>query len=262
MQTEVFKREEFLKCDKKLPVIVGEDKNSKLIIEDLREINDLLVLGQTGTPRVPFIHNLITSLFLKCKPEDVKILLIDFIAVELGFLSKIPHAKFTLQNFEVDGVIWSYDKCLYALDRLAKETIYRYHKIKEAGAQNIEEYNKLAKEKMPYIVCVVESAHQVKEEDIYSVQGFIEQITSFAKESGVCLVYTTRYTSEIITKDISQCLTSKIIFKLRDDCLFKKEYVIENDEYRKHWFIRKNKPDEKLEMPFISDDEIAYYLRK
>ena len=59
MQTEVLKREEFVNCDKKLPVIVGEDENGKLVIEDLRELNSLLVVGQVGTPRVPFNYALI-----------------------------------------------------------------------------------------------------------------------------------------------------------------------------------------------------------
>ena len=201
MQTEVLKREEFVNCDKKFPVIVGEDENGKLVIEDLRELNSLLVVGQVGTPRVPFNYALICGIAQKCSPEEVKMLLIDFYGAEIGGFGRFPHAKFNLPNFDIDGAItYDYDKCLYALDRLAKEAVYRYHKIKELGAQNIEEYNKKAKEKMPYIVCVVEYPHLIKKKDIGAVEGFINQITRFSKESGICSPSTKSSTLRICAK--------------------------------------------------------------
>lgn len=273
MQTEVLKRKEFVNCDKKLPVIVGEDKNGKLIIEDLRDINNLLVVGQVGTPRVPFNYALICGLAQNCSPEEVKMLLIDFYGVEIGGFGRFPHAKFTLPNFEVNGAVtYDYDKCLYALDRLAKETVYRYHKIKELGAENIEEYNEKSKEKMPYIVCVVEYPHKVKKKDIKVVEGFINQITNFSKESGICFVYTMKNlnqyddndeTYEVLTENMINNFNSKIVFNLReiDKKLFRDFKIDEDEEFRKHWFVKQNASPQKMETPRFSDDEFNGILR-
>ena len=82
MEMNIFKSKDFLESDKKLPFVIGKDDNDKLIIEDLCEVNNLLVLGQIGTPRVPFIHSLICGLSLKCSANDVKMLLIDFMRSE------------------------------------------------------------------------------------------------------------------------------------------------------------------------------------
>lgn len=273
MQTEVLKREEFVNCDKKLPVIVGEDENGKLIIEDLRELNSLLVVGQVGTPRVPFNYALICGIAQKCSPEEVKMLLIDFYGAEIGGFGRFPHAKFNLPNFDIDGAItYDYDKCLYALDRLAKEAVYRYHKIKELGAQNIEEYNEKSKEKMPYIVCVVEYPHLIKKKDIGAVEGFINQITRFSKESGICFVYTmnnlNQYddndeTYEVLTEYMINNFNSKIVFNLRDiDKKLLKDLIIDEDEeFRKHWFVKQNSIPQKMEMPHFAANEFNEILK-
>ena len=273
MQTEVLKRDEFLESDKKLPVIVGQDESGKLIIEDLRDINNLLVVGQVGTPRVPFNYALICGIGQNCSPEEVKMPLIDFYGAELGGFGRFPHTKFTLPNFEVNGsVTYDYDKCLYALDRLAKEAVYRYHKIKELGAQNIEEYNEKAKEKMSYIVCVVEYPHKVKKKDIEVVEGFINQITNFSKESGICFVYTMKNlnqyddndeTYEVLTENMINNFNSKIVFNLReiDKKLFKDFKIDADEEFRKHWFVKQNTSPQKIEMPHFGEDEFGEILR-
>ena len=170
---------EFIECKKKIPVIVGQKENGELLIEDLLDINNLLVVGQVGTPRVVFTHLLVTGISLKCLSENVKLLLIDFGGIELLQFDKLPHIKLSLPNFEVGGVIsGNNEKCLYALDRLAKEAVVRYHKIKEHGVKTIEEYNQKVEEKMPYIVCVVEYPHRLDRKDISVVSDYINQITA------------------------------------------------------------------------------------
>ena len=161
---------------------------------------------------------------------------------------------------------------MYALDRLAKEAVYRYHKIKELGAQNIEEYNEKAKEKMPYIVCVVEYPHLVKKKDIEVVEGFINQITKFSKESGICFVYTMKNLNqyddndesyEVLTENMINNFNSKIVFNLReiDKKLFKDFKIDEDEEFRKHWFVKQNSSPQKIEMPHFGEDEFVEILR-
>ena len=184
MTTETLKRKEFIESDKKIPVIVGQKDNGELLIEDLLDINNLLSIGQIGTPRVVFTQSLVTGIAFKCSPENVKLLLIQFSGAELSIFDKLPHTKLNLPNFKIDGVVENdKEKCLYALDRLTKEAIVRYHKIKELGLKTIEEYNQKAEEKMPYIVCVVEYPHSLDERDIPVVSDYINQITDFSKET-------------------------------------------------------------------------------
>lgn len=189
METEIFKSKEFMETKAILPVITSQNEG-KIEVLDLRELGNLLVIGEMGSPRCAFVHSLICGLNLKCSPNNVKMLLIDFMGSELSCYYKLPFTKFKLPNFEVDGAITKdYEKCLHAIDRFAKETVYRYHKIKEHGAKDIDEYNKVSLEKMPYIVCVIEKTNYIKKKDIAIVQDLINQIASFSKETGVYLVY-------------------------------------------------------------------------
>ncbi len=268
----VLNSDQFLNNELKLPVIVGKDGYDNLIIENLCNLNNLLVVGQMGTPKVSFIHSLVCGLFLKCSPEEMKMLLLDFGGVELGLYDKILHTKFMLQNLEVDGPITrDYDKCIYALDRLAKESVFRYQKIKESGTQNIEEYNKQAEEKMPYIVCVVEYSHLLKKKDIQMVESFINQISSFSKEVGICLIYTlNRMMSyddknqkyEVLTKNMVDSFSSKIVFIIEDTNNLLKDYPTINFEHREHWFVKQNLTPQKMEMPFFNENEFSSLIVK
>ena len=270
MKTEVFKRNDFLECEKKIPIIVAQE-NGKLVFEDLRELETLLVVGKPGTPRCPFVHSVVASVFLKCLAENVKLLLIDFAALELVKYDFLSHTKMTLSDFEVEGVVCGNEKCLYSLDRLAKEVVYRYHKIKETGAKDIEEFNEKSEAKMPYIVCIVEYAHKVKKKDVQIVQDYIKQISEFAKETGVCLVYSmnkvntsTVYGEEydLVSKEMLDCFSSKIIFRVDDDKKLLSGFDTSEFEHREHWFKKQNGDLNKFEMPFISDEEFSEIFDK
>lgn len=273
MTTEIFKRKEFIESDKKIPVIVGQKDNGELLIEDLLDINNLLSIGQVGTPRVVFTQSLVTGIAFKCSPENVKLLLIQFSGAELSIFDRLPHTKFLLPNFQVDGVVENNkEKCLYALDRLAKEVIVRYHKIKEQGLKTIEEYNQKVEEKMPYIVCVVEYPHGLEERDIEVVSDYINQITDFSKETGICFVYTLNRLKgilednqeyKLLTETMIKNLSSKIIFNLPENEEFS-DFKIEGEEYseyRKHWFVKQNNNSIKTSMPFIEWEEISEILK-
>ena len=52
-------------------------KKFNVVIEDLLDINNLLSIGQIGTPRVVFTQSLVTGIAFKCSPENVKLLLIQ-----------------------------------------------------------------------------------------------------------------------------------------------------------------------------------------
>lgn len=274
MATEIFKRKEFIEGDKKIPVIVGQKDNGELLIEDLLDINNLLSIGQIGTPRVVFTQSLVTGIAFKCSPENVKLLLIQFSGAELSIFDKLPHTKLNLPNFKIDGVVENdKEKCLYALDRLAKEAIVRYHKIKELGLKTIEEYNQKAEEKMPYIVCVVEYPHSLDERDIPVVSDYINQITDFSKETGICFVYTLNrlkrtlednHECNLLTETMIKKLSSKVIFNLPENeefCDFKIEGE-EYSEYRKHWFVKSDNTSIKTAMPFIEWEEVKEILKK
>ena len=230
-------------------------------------------MGEIGTPRVPFTQFFISGIGLKCSAKDVKLLLIQFGGAELSIFDRLPHTKFSLPNFEVDGVVSNnYEKCLYALDRLAKESVYRYHKIKEAGLKTIEEYNRKSEEKMPYIVCVVEYPHNLEKRDIPVVQDYINQITNFSEETGICFVYTLNRLKtksveseeyELLTQTMCEKLSSKMIFRLPENEMFK-DFMIDGEDYfevRKHWFVKQNKIPIKTAMPIIDSKEICEIIK-
>lgn len=266
METQMFKSKEFMETKAILPVITSLNED-KIEVKDLRELGNLLVIGEMGSPRCAFIHSLICGLNLKCSPDNVKMLLIDFMGSELSCYYKLPFTKFKLPNFEVDGAITKdYEKCLYAIDRFAKETVYRYHKIKEQGAKDIDEYNKASQEKMPYIVCVIEKTNYIKEKDVAIVQDLINQIASFSKETGVYLIYSMERLKsnngncDLINEKMLKNFSSKIIFRINNSKLLRK-YKTQNFN-REHLQIIQNLSPKKCETPYISDEERLDIMEK
>jgi hypothetical protein len=81
---------------------------------------------------------------------------------------------------------------------------------------------------MPYIVCVVEYPHCLEERDIEVVSDYINQITDFSKETGICFVYTlNRLMSETDDGEEFELLTQKMCEKLSSKLIFKQFFLWE-----------------------------------
>ena len=127
---------------------IGVDVHGEPMKVPLNRMPHLLIAGSTGSGKSIVLHVLITALCKQMSPEMMRLVLIDPKRVELVAFAKDKH---------LDGkVIYEYDATARKLMSLVKEMEERYIKLEKTLKRDIGEYNETAKEKMPYIVTVID----------------------------------------------------------------------------------------------------------
>ena len=74
-----------------LVVGIGEDIAGTPVLADLSRMPHLLIAGATNAGKTICLHSIITSLLMRARPEQVKLILIDPKRVELMLYDGIPH---------------------------------------------------------------------------------------------------------------------------------------------------------------------------
>ena len=77
--------------DRPLDVPLGRTVTGQVMTADLTKMPHLLIAGATGSGKSVAINVIITSILLKAKPSQVKMLMIDPKKVELSVYNGIPH---------------------------------------------------------------------------------------------------------------------------------------------------------------------------
>src|SRR5690625_6660603 len=75
----------------KLLFALGRDISGDPIIAELNKMPHLLIAGATGSGKSVCINGIITSILMRAKPHEVKMMMIDPKKVELNIYNGIPH---------------------------------------------------------------------------------------------------------------------------------------------------------------------------
>lgn len=141
---DIIQSSEFQEAKSKVSVAAGLDLFGGRFVLDLASPPNLLVAGVTGSGKSVFLHDIILSILYKARPDEVKILLFDMKGIEFPLLNGIPHM---LRDTIVDT-----ETGLAVLKWLQNEKDNRLFQMKKVKADNIDEYNRDAKEPLPRIV--------------------------------------------------------------------------------------------------------------
>ena len=95
----------------------------------------LLIAGATGSGKSVAINVIITSILLKAKPSQVKMLMIDPKKVELSVYNGIPHL--------LSPVVSEPKKAARALGKVVGEMERRYELFAALGVRNLDGYNRM-----------------------------------------------------------------------------------------------------------------------
>lgn len=205
-------KEVFVNNDDSFPLSVSLGKNvsGESISARLDKMPHLLVAGSTGSGKSVCVNTIITSLLLKNRPDQVKMIMIDPKMVELSIYDGIPHL--------LTPVVTNPLKAADVLHKVVLEMERRYREFAIARVKNIEGYNKIARndseyEFLPYIVVIIDELADLMLVASKEVEESIARITQMARAAGIHLIIATQRPSvDVITGVIKSNIPSRIAF--------------------------------------------------
>lgn len=193
-----------------LSVVLGKDINGKPVTTELNKMPHLLVAGATGSGKSVCINTIIMSILMRCRPDQVKLVLIDPKKVELSGYNGIPHL--------LTPVVTNPKKASVALRRVVEMMEERYELFARVNVKNIEGYQNKTKDDldmpdMPYIVTIIDELADLMMVSAKEVEESIMRITQMARAAGIHLIVATqRPSTDVITGVIKANIPSRIAF--------------------------------------------------
>src|SRR5699024_11884031 len=92
-----------------------------------------LIAGNPGSCKNVCINGIITSILMRAKTDEVKMMIIDPNKVELNVYNGVPHL--------LTPVVTDPKQASIALKKVVAEMEHRYDLFSETGTRNLESYN-------------------------------------------------------------------------------------------------------------------------
>ena len=206
------------KKDNNFKIALGVDMIGTPQYDDITKCSSILIGGSTGTGKSVFINDIICSILMLKKPNEVKMVLIDLKRIELGLYNGIPHL--------LTPVINDIRKADIALQRLLYEAFNRLSKFDETKTKNIEEYNnyidninktsndELKKDKLPHILIIIDEVFDLISNKNITIEDSLNRLSQIARQVGIHLIIATqRPSTDIINSLIKSSLLTRVAFK-------------------------------------------------
>ncbi|MCZ0755402.1 DNA translocase FtsK [Anoxybacillus sp. J5B_2022] len=214
---EVLEATEHYRPEAKLLIGLGRDISGEAVVAELNKMPHLLVAGATGSGKSVCINGIITSLLMRTKPHEVKMMMIDPKMVELSVYNGIPHL--------LAPVVTDPKKASQALKKVVHEMERRYELFSHTGTRNIEGYNEYIQRHnqqehvkqplLPYIVVIVDELADLMMVASSDVEDSITRLAQMARAAGIHLIIATQRPSvDVITGVIKANIPSRIAFSV------------------------------------------------
>lgn len=202
-----------------LSFVLGRDISGDAVVAELNKMPHLLVAGATGSGKSVCINGIITSILMRAKPHEVKMMMIDPKKVELNIYNGIPHL--------LAPVVTDAKKASQALKKVVAEMERRYELFSDTANRNIEGYNSYIKRHnqtvseeeaqplLPYIVVLVDELADLMMVASKEVEDAITRLAQMARAAGIHLIIATQRPSvDVITGVIKANIPSRIAFSV------------------------------------------------
>ena len=204
---ELLVNSNFQDAKHKIPICIGKNISGDIEVIDLSKTPHLLVAGTTGSGKSVFINTLLTSILYKFSPDDLRLILIDPKMLELSVYNDIAHL--------LTPVVTEPKKAIIALKWVCKEMERRYSLMNEENTRSLEAFNQKVKEKIPYIVVVIDEMADLMMTAGKEVEHYVQRLAQMARACGIHLVMATQRPSvDIITGSIKANFPSRISFQV------------------------------------------------
>ncbi|ALX50518.1 FtsK/SpoIIIE family DNA translocase [Lentibacillus amyloliquefaciens] len=204
----------------KLLFALGRDISGESIVSELSKMPHMLIAGATGSGKSVCVNGIITTILMRAKPHEVKMMMIDPKKVELNVYNGIPHL--------LTPVVTDPKKASRALKKVVSEMERRYELFSETGTRNIEGYNEYIRKynqtvaseeekqpNLPYIVVLVDELADLMMVASNDVEDAITRLAQMARAAGIHLILATQRPSvDVITGVIKANIPSRIAFSV------------------------------------------------
>jgi len=194
-----------------LDVALGRDITGQAVMANLGGMPHILIAGATGSGKSSSLNSIITTILMRCTPEQVRLILVDPKMVEMRQYANVPHL---LTQPVIDP-----KKAANALGWAVREMERRYELLSRVGCRDITGYNEMyeaslaagdgeaagededeALKRLPFIVIVVDELSDLMMVAPREVEDAIWRLAQMARAVGVHLVIATqRPSTNVIT---------------------------------------------------------------
>lgn len=206
-----------VKQSSKLLFALGRDISGDAIVGELNKMPHMLIAGATGSGKSVCVNGIITTILMRTKPHEVKMMMIDPKKVELNVYNGIPHL--------LAPVVTDPKKASRALKKVVSEMERRYELFSDTGTRNLEGYNEYIRKynqtteeeqpKLPYIVVLVDELADLMMVASSDVEDSITRLAQMARAAGIHLIIATQRPSvDVITGVIKANIPSRIAFSV------------------------------------------------
>lgn len=199
---------ELLHVTKPLTIAIGVTENRRFVYADIRDMIHLLIGGSTGGGKSTFVNQALCTLISRNSPDRLQIVLIDLKGgLEFGMYESIPHLR--------QPIITNRDDVAEAIEELIAEKSKRFNLLRNAQVRNIEGWNHVRADKLPYILFVVDELANLMllSQTRKLVERLLADIAQQGRAVGIFIWLATQYPSaDIIPSIIKANLPSVIAF--------------------------------------------------
>jgi DNA segregation ATPase FtsK/SpoIIIE, S-DNA-T family len=212
---EIVNSIQFEKSKSRLTVCLGKDIVGNPVVAELDKMPHLLIAGATGAGKSVALNAMICSFLYKSIPDDVRFIIVDPKRIELSIYDGIPHL--------ITPVVTDAKKATNALFWAVREMENRYELLSEAGARNIDQYNrKIGKgtdspdaEHLPYIVIIIDELADLMMVASRDVEVALTRLAQMARAAGIHLILATQRPSvDVLTGVIKANFPTRLSFQV------------------------------------------------
>nr|WP_323721887.1 DNA translocase FtsK [Candidatus Fokinia cryptica] len=276
----------------KIPLILGQTISGSPHVADLAAMPHLLMAGTTGSGKSVAVNNMILSILYKYTPEECKFIMIDPKMLELSVYRDIPHLAMpvvTDPRAAVEALRWA-----------VNEMERRYRMMSILSVRNIAAYNSMIdctdsdeivkhmqvgfdeesknpifekvsfkKEKIPYIVIIVDEMADLMLVAGKDVEECIQRLAQMARASGMHIIMATQRPSvDVVTGIIKANFPTRISFQVASK-IDSRTIIGENGAEQllgkgDMLYVIPGKKASRIHAPFVSDkdvEKVADFLR-
>ncbi|MEO1526900.1 MAG: DNA translocase FtsK, partial [Planctomycetota bacterium] len=209
-----------------IPVFLGKDVSGNPMVVDLAKMPHLLIAGRTGTGKSVCLNAIISSILMTCRPDEVRMLMIDPKMVELIGYGQLPHLMHPVitDMRKAEAILaWAVDKMEERYSLLASVGVRHINSYNDLGRDEVlrrmdidpEDDNGSVPDKLPFIVIVADEMADLMMVAGKDVEQHIIRLAQKSRAVGIHLILATQKpTVDVITGLIKSNLPARLSFQV------------------------------------------------